>query len=173
MSDVLRRIADIHRAKVAKAEETRAAKESRRRRAVELFRASGIPAMWEDVKDIQVRNFAPEDVAGFTPRLADFEIDDDAANINGDGLALYNGRETVIKWQVVVNNFDQAPAYCTSKGWFAHQDAAEKMVQDFVQWLAKRITPRILLDMDIDLSPVELAEVPRQTRRIQKLKTVR
>ena len=166
MSDVLRRIADIHRAKVAKAEETRAAKESRRRRAVELFRASGIPAMWEDVKDIQVRNFAPEDVAGFTPRLADFEIDDDAANINGDGLALYNGRESIIRWQVVVHGFDQAPAYCMSKGCFTHPDAAEKMVQDFVQWLAKRITPRILLDMDIDLSPVE---PPKQTRRIQKL----
>ena len=166
MSDVLRRIADIHRAKVAKAEEKRAAKESRRRRAFELFRASGIPAMWEDVKDIQVRNFAPEDVAGFTPRLADFAIDNDAAKINGDGLALYNGRERIITWQVVVQGFDQAPAYYMSKGCFTHPDAAEKMVQDFVQWLAKRITPQILLDMDIDLSPVV---PPKQTRRIQKL----
>jgi hypothetical protein len=169
MSDVLRRIADIHRARVAKAEEVRTAKTALRAREVELFRASGIPAMWEDVKDIQVRNFAPENVAGFTPRLADFVIGDDALNINGNGLALYNNRKPIIAWKVVVNSFDQAPAYCMSKGCFTHQDAAEKMVQDFVQWLAKRITPRMLLEMDIDLSPVE---PQKQTRRIQKLEAV-
>jgi hypothetical protein len=100
-----------------------------------LWLQTGIPQMWDEIKHIEVRNFARGDVAGDMVPLMNFVIPHEECNVYGHGLALYSWRGGNVIWNV--ENGDRAAnGYMASEG---YMDTPAQVQQDFIKWLAKKI----------------------------------
>ena len=90
MSNVLQRVAAIHRERWAKAEKTRLTTAKKLGTQKAYFKDTGLPAMWDDVKDIIIANPCPDQIEGFTVPVSALLIAADEDNINGTGLRLHD-----------------------------------------------------------------------------------
>lgn len=158
MSNVLQQIAALHREKRAKLDETRIEKKKILARKQAYFKDSGIPEMWEAVKDIKVVNPAPQVIEGFSVQLKDLFIAEDIEVLRNAGISLYGKEEQEHTWYVALDDLKDTPVYMCMGGprnlsFKADQpDAKKKFQESFVRFLSRLITPQILLDLDIDLS---------------------
>ena len=167
MTDVLRRVALIHTERLEKANKKRLITKRKLAARVAYFRDSGIPEMWEDIKNIRIPNPAKDRLEGFTVTFADLVVPTCADTIEGAGLTLYDKNDVDATWYV------QDTADCDAEQPLlvythtahgsrnnsnlhidtAKDDAKQKFVQSFINWLARHITPQMLAEMDIDLRP--------------------
>lgn len=171
MSATLRKIADYHRRRYAELEKTVTAKQKLLDRERAYFRDSGIPEMWEEVKHIKVINPAPTQVSGLIVTFEDLVCQTDEDYREQTGISLYHGNSTN-DWYVHNEGSDEHPKikYFQAKhnGRFRgvlvdNKDAKKKFVDSFICYLAQRITPHMLLEMDIDLStPTENKKASRR-----------
>jgi hypothetical protein len=158
VSDVLRRIAALHRERYAKLETERVENAKILATKQAYFRDSGIPEMWEAVKDIYVANPAPHAVEGFTVPLSALVVDYDDRTRDGYGLMIHGPAKSQPEWYVDLDKLKDTPTY---RYFSAHKnfsakatdtDAKKKFCESFVRFLAKLITPQVLLGLDVDLS---------------------
>ena len=170
MSDVFQRIMRVHRDRIARGNKKRAEQEKKLETARNLFRATGIPEMWDDVKNIRVVNFCPEHVLGYQPQLHEFLDAASSHNINGTGLCLYRHGDSEYSWCCIAFN-DTDFQYHSPDGSGSQKDSnfVDIMRNSFVKWLAKRITPQMIEDMGIDVTDIEAAA---PTRRLIELEPV-
>lgn len=169
MSNVLQQIAALHREKRAALDKQRVEKKMILARKQAYFKDSGIPEMWEAVKDIKVVNPAPESIEGFSVQLKDLLDAEDIEVLTQSGISLYGKKAQQPTWYVSLNNLNDTPVYVYSGG-ARHlsikadqADAKKKFQNSFVRFLARLITPQILLDLDIDLSaPVPEKKITRK-----------
>lgn len=167
MTDVLRRVALLHAERLEKANKKRLITNRKLTARVAYFRDSGIPEMWEDIKDIKIPNPVKDRIEGFTVTFADLVVPTCADTIEGTGLTLYDKNDVDASWYVQDTAGVEADqpllvythtANGSKNHTHLHIDAAkdgakQKFVQSFINWLARRITPQMLADMDIDMSP--------------------
>jgi hypothetical protein len=168
MSDVLRRVAMIHAERLEKANKKRLITKRKLAARVAYFRDSGIPEMWEDIKDIRIPNPAKDRIEGFTVTFADLVVPTCADTIEGAGLTLYDKHDLDATWYVqdtadvdaeqpLLVYTHTAPGSRNNARSLhidtAKDDAKQKFVQSFIDWLARHITPQMLAEMDIDLRP--------------------
>ena len=176
MSDVLRRVALIHAERLEKANKKRLITKRKLAARVAYFRDSGIPEMWEDIKNIRIPNPAKDRIEGFTVTFADLVVPTCADTIEGTGLTLYDKNDLAATWYVqdtaTVDAEQPLLVYThTAPGRKNHANlhidtakdgAKQKFVQSFIDWLARHITPQMLAEMDIDLRPQATV---KQTRK--------
>ena len=169
MTDVLRRVALIHAERLEKANKKRLIAKRKLAARVAYFRDSGIPEMWEDIKDIRIPNPAKDKLEGFTVTFADLVVPTCADTIEGTGLTLYDKHELDATWHVQdtadVDAEQPLLVYTHTAPGNKHnshlhidtakEGAKQKFVQSFINWLARHITPQMLAEMDIDMSPQE------------------
>lgn len=176
MSNVLQRVAAIHRERWAKAEKTRLTNARKLATQKAYFKDTGLSEMWDDVKDIIITNPCPDIIEGFTVPLSALAIVADADVINGTGLRLHDKNGCESSWLVVdQSNEDDEHAkiyymvtmpktnFCLPHG---AEDAKKKFTDSFVKWLSKYITPHMLAEMDIEPEPVS---VVKRSRKILQL----
>lgn len=177
MTDVLRRVAMIHIERLEKANKKRLITKRKLAARVAYFRDSGIPEMWEDIKNIKIPNPAKDRIEGLTVTFADLVVPTCADTIEGTGLTLHDKNDVDATWYV------QDTADCdaeqpllvythTAHGSKNHthlhidtakEGAKQQFVQSFITWLAKKITPQMLAEMDINMTP------PSESRKTRKL----
>lgn len=168
MTDVLRRVALIHAERLEKANKKRLITKRKLAARVAYFRDSGIPEMWEDIKDIKIPNPAKDRLEGFTVTFADLVVPTCADTIEGTGLTLYDKHESDATWYVqdtadvdaeqpLLVYTHTAPGSKNNERSLhidtAKDGAKQKFVQSFIDWLARHITPQMLAEMDIDMRP--------------------
>lgn len=176
MSDVLQRIAAIHRERVAKNEKKRLIRQRKLAQQQAYFRDSGIMEMWEDVKDISIKNPIPDFLEGFTVPLSALLITTDVANLAGVGLVLRDRNNTMARWCIedhskltneqpvleysVITNADN---FC-----YPHdqKDVKKQFCDSFVKWLSRHITAPMIADMGIE---IETPSVTKRSRKILQL----
>jgi hypothetical protein len=173
MSDVFRRVALIHAERLEKANKKRLTLKRKMAARVAYFRDSGIPEMWNDIKDIKIPNPARDKIEGFTVTFADLVVPTCADTIEGAGLTLYDKNDKEVTWYVSdisKNDLEQPTLYYVHAGLKTNftigineSDAKQKFVAAFVTWLARYITPQMLAEMDIDMTP------PSESRKTRKL----
>lgn len=176
MSNVLQRVAAIHRERWAKAEKTRLTNARKLGTQKAYFKDTGLTEMWDDVKDIIIANPCPDLIEGFTVPLSALAIANDVDVINGTGLRLHDKNGCESSWLVIdQSNQDEEHAkihymvtmpknsFCLAHG---AEDAKKKFTDSFVKWLSKYITPTMLADMDIEPEPVS---VVKRSRKILQL----
>lgn len=176
MSNVLQRVANIHRERWAKAEKARLLYQRKVDAEKAYFKATGLPEMWEDVKDIIITNPCPDVIEGFTVPLSALIVATGEENIKGTGLRLHDKNGGEAAWNAVdqSNHDEEQFKICyhvsANKTNFcvAHDstDAKKKFTDSFVKWLSKYITPHMLADMNIDPEPVS---VVKRSRKILQL----
>jgi hypothetical protein len=129
-----------------------------------IWKQTGIPEMWEQVKDIEVRNPAKNDVPGDRVKLADLVVKHNEANIYDYGLALFDSRDCCATWEVWIEPRDKSNAVqyiINVPGQGCHEgDGADKLRKSFVQWLAKLIEPSVIAGMGIE--PKEIKKTERR-----------
>lgn len=174
MSDVLRRVALLHAERLEQANKKRLITKRKLAARVAYFRDSGIPEMWEDIKNIKISNPAKDKIEGFTVTFADLVVPTCADTIEGTGLTLYDKNDFEVTWYVqdTADLQSEQPSLVYTHTAPRHQDslhidtakdgAKQKFVESFIRWLAKRITPQMLAEMDIDMTP------PTTTKRTRK-----
>lgn len=179
MSDVLQKIARMHKERVEKQNKIRLRKKSKLDLCVAYFNDSGIPEMWAEVKDIKIPNPVPDIVEGLTITLADLVVKTDLNVIQGTGLALYHKSSDEASWYVQDQSNDNAE---NAEPYYYHNDPPRgrnnfcvcandseaknnktKFVDSFIRWLSKYITPQMLAEMDIEV------ETPSLTKRSRKI----
>lgn len=177
MSNTLQRIAAIHRERVAKHEKKRLTKKIKLERQRAYFRDSGIVEMWNEVKDIVVKNPAPDNLEGITLPLSALVDDTHEANILGTGLALHDKNGCLAQWLVEDHsstNDEQPKIYyqviAGSNNSFCYphdqKDIKKEFCDSFVKWLSKHITAQMVVEMDIDIEP---PSVVKRSRKILQL----
>ena len=168
MSDVLQRIAALHKERYAKLETERVENAKILVKQKAYFKDSGIPEMWEAVKDIYVANPAAHAIEGFRVPLHALVIENDKFH-DGVGLTLRGTNKSEHEWYVEVDRLQDDPVYryfgqnknFSSKA--STPDAKKKFTDSFVRFLSKLITPQVLLDLDVDLSaPVPEKKITRK-----------
>lgn len=174
MSDVLRRVAAVHISRLEQADKKRLIAKRKLAARVAYFRDSGIPEMWEEIKNIRIANPAKDRIEGFTVALADLVIPTDADTIEGTGLTLYDKNGFDVTWYVEDNaaSDSEQPLLIYSHAApsrksglhidVAKDGAKQKFVESFITWLAKHITPQMLAEMDVDLT------APAEQKRTRK-----
>lgn len=113
----------------------------------EAWLRTGIPQMWEDVKHIEVVNFAKNDVAGERAPLISFVVPHEHANIYDHGLALYSKNGGQVYWYVdeqASNSPNPVMCYYGPRGIY---DNVDDFRASFVEWLARKIDPRVIVDL--------------------------
>ena len=99
MSTILQRVAKLHRDRVAKKDKKRLDRKMATARAAAYFKDSGIPEMWEEIKDIKIKNPAMERVEGLVVTFNDL-IDPIAEEpLQKTGLVLFE-KEARVMWYV-------------------------------------------------------------------------
>lgn len=176
MSNVLQRVANIHRERWAKAEKTRLLVKRKLAAQKAYFKDSGLPEMWADVKDIIIANPRPDLVEGFSVPLSSLVDSTSTETINETGLILNDKNGSFAQWVVEdqSNQEDEQPKIhyrvTTPKNHFCvaydSPDAKKKFTDSFVRWLSKYITPQMLAEMNIDPEPVS---VVKRSRKILQL----
>ncbi len=178
MSDVFRRVAAVHRERFAKAEKKRLDAKKKLVRVQAYFKDTGLPEMWDEVKNIKIPNPVPEKLEGLTITLGDLAIPTALENLEQTGLAVYAKNNAEYEWSVEDNSAteDDASAkhlyyrvaagkenFCVTHD---QADAKKKFIDSFIRWLSKYITPQMLVDMDIDL---DAPSVVKRSRKILQL----
>lgn len=176
MSNVLQRVAAIHRERRAKAEKTRLTNAKKLFTQKAYFKDTGLPEMWDDVKDIIIANPCPNLIEGFTIPLSALIVTTAPENIYGTGLRLHDKNDSEVSWEVTdQSNYDEEHAkiyysvtmpktnFCLAHG---AEDAKKKFIDSFVKWLSKYITPHMLAEMDIEPEPTS---VVKRSRKILQL----
>jgi hypothetical protein len=165
MTDVLRRVAMVHMERQEKADKKRLLAKRKLAAKMAYFKDSGIPEMWEDIKDIRIANPAKDKIEGFTVTFADLVIPTCADVVEGTGLSLYDKNDAEVMWYVQDESDTQSeqPVLVYTHNGSRHQDsvhihveqdgAKQKFVESFIKWLAKHLTPQMLAEMDIDMTP--------------------
>jgi hypothetical protein len=165
MSDVLRRVAMCHMERQEKADKKRLIAKRKLAAKMAYFKDSGIPEMWEDVKNIRIANPAKDKIEGLTVTFADLVVPTCADVIESTGLTLYDKNDAEVMWYVqdeaatqseqpVLVYTHTAPRHQDSVHIAVDQDdAKQKFVDSFIKWLTKHITPQMLAEMDIDMTP--------------------
>lgn len=178
MSDVLRRVAMVHRSRLEKANKERLRAKKKLAAQQAYFKDSGIPEMWDEVKHIKIPNPIPEIVEGLSVTIADLLAPADYDNLTGTGLAVYGKHGNEFNWLVIdVSNADDEQPKLKyeyrrpngGKGFLLDISAPEaktKFVDSFVKWLSTIITPQMLAEMDIDF---EAPSVQKRSRKILQL----
>lgn len=176
MSNVLQRIAAIHRERVAKNEKKRLARQRKLAQQQAYFRDSGILEMWEDVKDISIKNPIPDVLEGFTVPLSALLMTTDAANLDGVGLALRDKNNTLARWCIEDHSqlTNEQPvlwySVITNSDSFCHphdqKDIKKQFCDSFVKWLARHITAPMVAEMGIE---IETPSVTKRSRKILQL----
>jgi hypothetical protein len=178
MSDVFQRVAAVHRERIAKAEKKRLDRKKKLTREQAYFKDTGLPEMWEDVKNIKIPNPVPDVLDGLTITMADLMLPHATENMANTGFIFYGKNGGQVEFVVEDNSAREETAgenriYYRATGIkdsFAltadNKDAKQKFVGEFVRWLSKYITPQMLVDMDIDL---ETPSVVKRSRKILQL----
>lgn len=178
MSDILQRIAAIHRERVANNEKKRLGIKKKLERRQAYFKDTGLLEMWDDVKNIKIPNPVPDALEGLTISLGALLVETAQDNIEKTGFVVYGKDDTLHEWCIDYNgDFEgqketAAIWYRVNSGktCFALQaentDAKKRFTDSFVKWLSRYITPHILLDMDIDL---DTPSVVKRSRKILQL----
>lgn len=175
MSDILFRIATIHRERLDKANKKRLEIKKQRAQQVAYFQDTGIMAMWEDVKDIKIPNCVPTVLEGLTITLNDLLAPNNDANISGTGLVLCDKDDTETSWRVEVSgNALEYVHWRRGSHAYSRQvnvggdntEAKNDLIDNFVKWLSRLITPTILAEMDSDLIAPSLV---KRSRKILQL----
>lgn len=122
---------------------------------------TGIPQMWEDVKHVEVKNFARNDVAGDVAALADFISPDTTCNVYNTGVALYDNRHGVVSWEITAENDNKSDSPLQYLTWDnGYVATPEEMRQSFIKWLARRIDHRVVAGMGY--TPKEIKKTDRR-----------
>lgn len=177
MSNVIQRIAAIHRERVAKHEKKRLTRQRKLERQQSYFRDSGIMDMWNEVKDIVVKNPVPDILEGITVPLAALVDPTDEANILQTGLALHDKGGILARWVVEDHSsasdeqpklYYQVIAGSNNSFCYPHdqKDIKKEFCDAFVKWLSKHITAQMVAEMDID---IEAPSVTKRSRKILQL----
>lgn len=176
MSDVIQRIAAIHRERVAKYEKKRLARNRKLASQQAYFRDSGILEMWNDVKDIVVKNPVPDELEGITVPLSALVDHVSEANIQQTGLVLRDKDSCQAQWLIEdhSNDSDEQPqlwySVVAGKNHFRYphdqKDIKKQFCDSFAKWLSRHITAQMLAEMDID---VETPSVTKRSRKILQL----
>lgn len=182
-SNVLQRIASIHQTKINKYALVRQKKFAAKMREKLAFEDTQILEIWNEVKAIEVRNFAPRDVDGVCVPLENFFDTTAEFNICGTGLVLFDSRGCSAAWYCqcdddTKNNSQQINyrAHGTHFNDVWHADAnninhvKEQFTASFIKWLARRITPEILVKLGVDMTAqVTLIDKPKTKRKVSKV----
>jgi hypothetical protein len=178
VSDVLRRVAAVHRERFAKAEKKRLDAKKKLVRTQAYFKDTGLPEMWDEVKNIKIPHPVPEILDSLTITLGDLVDPTALENIQNTGLTVYGKNNTQCEWVVEDNSATENDAspkhiyyrvvagkdnFCVTQ---EQADAKKRFVDSFIKWLSKYITPQMLVDMDIDL---ETPSVVKRSRKILQL----
>lgn len=178
MSDVFNLIANIHRERVAKTNKKRLDNKQRLSRAQAYFKDTGIMEMWDDVKEIKIPNPAPDMIDGLTIAINDLVVTPNDTNYNQTGLVLYGKRGRQHEWNIEDSHASEASVepqrmwyrVTTDKISFAESadkpESKKRFVDSFVTWLAKYITPTMLVDMGVD---IETPSVVKRSRKLLQL----
>ncbi|NDC55268.1 MAG: hypothetical protein EBZ69_00275 [Alphaproteobacteria bacterium] len=178
MSNVFYKVAEVHRARLAKKEKIRTNNKRALGRAVAYFKDSGIPEMWETVKDIKVRNPSLEQVEGLVVPFSDLVDILDDKTATGTGLTVYDGEDRY-SWYVeasLESDGEKESLYyrldSPSKNFsymVEEAQAKQKFVDSFIKWLSRHITPQMLAEMDPELlaPPTSAACGPRRRKFVQ------
>jgi len=175
VSNVLQRVAAVHRERVAKHEKVRQTNQRKLDMRRLHFVDSGIPEMWNDVKDIVIKNPIPDRLEGLKIPLQSLWIAADNDNVERTGLALQD-KDCDVCWTVndLSTNQSETPnlQYHVNCGKtnlhikIDSPDAKQKFVDSFVKWLSKHITAHMIVEMDID---IEAPSVVKRSRKILQL----
>lgn len=178
MSDVFQRVAAVHRERFAKAEKKRLDAKKKLVRVQAYFKDTGLPEMWNEVKNIKIPNPVPDILDGLTIVLGDLAVQTAIENIENTGLVVHAKNNGQCEWVVEDNSATENDAgpkhlyyrvaagkdsFCVTQ---EQTDAKKKFVDSFIKWLSKYITPQMLVDMDIDL---ETPSVVKRSRKILQL----
>lgn len=176
MSDVLQRIANIHRERVAKNEKKRLTRKRKLASQQAYFRESGILEMWNDVKDIVVKNPIPDILEGIAVPLSALVEPAHDANIEQTGLVLRDTGGRAAMWLVEdhSNEADEQPKLyynvVAGKNHFRYphdqKDIKKQFCDSFVKWLSRHITAQMMAEMNID---IETPSVTKRSRKILQL----
>ena len=178
MSNVFQRVAAVHRERIAKAEKTRLNRKKKLARQQAYFKDTGLPEMWDAVKNIKIPNHVPDVLDGLTITFADLIDPVDSDNISNTGLVLYGKNDARMAWIVEDNSATEEDAdpkhiYYRATGMrntfclpADNADAKKQFIDSFIKWLSKYITPQMLVDMDIDL---EAPSIVKRSRKILQL----
>lgn len=164
MSDILQLIANEQK----KLADKRAAKLNKhldlRVRLQKAWKATGIPEMWERVKYIEVRNFAPNDVAGERVTLNDMLVLHDQCVVYNTGLTLYANRNSDwVRWECDEDNTDKIMYRYMDQNKSRHCETLEEFQQTFIAWFARKIDPTTIAELGFE---PKVAAVKSTSRRI-------
>ena len=177
-SDVFQRVAAVHRERIAKAEKKRLDGKKKLARMQAYFKDTGVREMWDAVKDIKIPNPVPEVLDGLTVTIGDLAVRTARENIENTGLVVHAKNDMECQWVVEDNSATEEDAaarhlyyrvsagkdnFCVTQ---EQTDAKKRFIDSFIKWLAKYITPQMLVDMDIDL---ETPSVVKRSRKILQL----
>lgn len=178
MSDVLQRVAAVHRDRVAKKEKERTRYLRKLNQQQAYFKDSGIMDMWEDVKEILIKNPVPHRIEGITIPLNALWDATHEDNIQQTGLALLNRNNGVAQWTIEdhSNHKEDQPKIfyrvLTGKENFClphdQKDVKKKFCDAFIKWLANHITAQMIFDWGIEIAPVA-ENVRKRSRKILQL----
>lgn len=173
MSDIFQRVAAVHRERVAKAEKTRLLRKKKLAAQQAYFKDTGIPEMWDAIKNIVIPNKMPDVFEGYTITIGDLFVTTSPDNIEQTALVVRTADGDSVGWFVEDHSDDtdeQAKIWyraTAGKNTFClphdNKDAKQNFVNSFVKWASRHITPQMLLDMNIDL------DVPSVTKRSRKI----
>lgn len=182
MSSVLQKIAQVHRERVEKQNKIRLRKQSKLDLCAAYFKDSGIPEMWDEVKDIKIPNPVPDIIEGLTISLADLVVKTNIKVLQGTGLTVHHKSGDEIAWYVQDQSGAAAETaepyyyhndpprgrnnFCLKANGDAAKDNKTRFVNSFINWLSKYITPQMLAEMDIDIEPATLT---KRSRKILQL----
>lgn len=176
MSNVLQRIAAIHRERVAKNEKKRLTRQRKLERQQAYFRESGIVEMWDDVKNILIPNPIPDFIEGLTVPMSAMLVATDDANIEGVGLVLRDKNNSLARWcvedhsrltdeqpNIYYNVIARNENFC-----YPHdqKDIKKQFCDSFVKWLSRHITAPMIAEMGLEL---ETPSVVKRSRKILQL----
>lgn len=162
MSNVLQMIANEQKKLADKRNEKLNKQLDLRVRLRKAWRATGIPEMWEQIKHIEVRNFARNDVLGDRAPLADFVVLHDQAVVYDTGLTLYADRNGGwVRWECDETNDDKLMYRYMDQNKSRHCETLDEFQQTFVAWFAKKIDPASIAELGI-----EAKEIKKGSRRI-------
>lgn len=181
-TNVLQRIAAIHQAKINKRALKRQKKLAQAMKEKLAFEDTRILEIWDEVKTIEVKNFAPDEVDGVMVPLASFFNARSVTNIDGNGLELLDSANCSAYWRCNIEECGPEEmrghiVYSVNtrlehNTWHSKKvpDAKDKLVESFVTWLSKRITPDILINLGIDMTAqCDALELSKPKRKVSKI----
>lgn len=177
MSEALRRVALYHQDRVGKLEKKRVWTQKKIAREKAYFKDTGIPDLWNEIKDVKISNPVPDVLEGFIVTIGDLLVPHAAENLLGTGLTVYDKDETTTSWELetIVDGTEEPTQMLYryfSRGqlkanWRSNgtnlAEIKKEIVDTFIRWLSRHITPQMLAEMDIDLEP------PSRVKRSRKI----